>query len=242
MAYESLFKKPYPNGWEDFPSENTDITAEILNFYDRMFAHIEEGLVNLDKSCGSIPSLTNNLLATIAGTALDAVQGKALNDRIDGVDEVVGIETTVIDGVPHWRERGADTWSPFSSGQKSMVFALNVDTSQDGENAESGTASIAIPSENVESINIEMTEYFHDDSYTDSYFRVSCYQSKYTHTYGDLISTLYAEDMSVSGKSMTIDSSQLDTSTYPYIYISANVSNDWGSRNVGRCNIEVNFK
>lgn len=46
---------------------------------------------------GNAPALTNNLLATIAGTALDAVQGKILNDKItqlnsDLLDTSVGIE------------------------------------------------------------------------------------------------------------------------------------------------------
>lgn len=35
---------------------------------------------------GDTPSLTNNLLTTVAGTALDAVQGKALNDKITEVN------------------------------------------------------------------------------------------------------------------------------------------------------------
>lgn len=35
---------------------------------------------------GDTPALTNNLLATVAGTALDAVQGKALDDRITEVN------------------------------------------------------------------------------------------------------------------------------------------------------------
>ena len=233
------------NNYEAFYSFREGAREDIENLQAEDITikkSIETLGTRLDGVEDNTPSLTNNLLATEAGTALDAVQGKVLNDKIKVVDDAVGIETTVIDGIPNWRERGADTWCPFSSAQKSMVFALGVDTSQDGENAESGSASIAIPSENVESINIEMTEYFHGDSYTDSYFRVYCYQSKYTHAGSKLISTLYTDDMSVSGESMTIDSSQLDTSTYPYIYISAEVSNDWGDRNVGRCSIEVNFK
>ena len=34
----------------------------------------------------SIPTVTNNLLATESGTALDAVQGKAINDKIGSTD------------------------------------------------------------------------------------------------------------------------------------------------------------
>jgi hypothetical protein len=38
--------------------------------------------------------LTNNLLATVAGTALDAVQGKALDDKITTINQNLGFNTT----------------------------------------------------------------------------------------------------------------------------------------------------
>lgn len=44
MSYTPLFEKEYENGWEDFPSEDTLITAHALNMYDDTFEHIEEYL------------------------------------------------------------------------------------------------------------------------------------------------------------------------------------------------------
>lgn len=56
-------------------------------------------------------SITNNLTATVAGTALDATQGKVLNDK--------GIQVSVYkgdDGNLHFRDwNGADTVIPFST-------------------------------------------------------------------------------------------------------------------------------
>ena len=54
---------------------------------------------------------TNNLAATVAGTALDAVQGKFLNDKGTQMNVYVGT-----DGNLHFRDwAGADTVIPFSA-------------------------------------------------------------------------------------------------------------------------------
>ena len=44
MAYTPIYEKPYENGWEDLPSENTPATADILDQYDDTFKYIEEYL------------------------------------------------------------------------------------------------------------------------------------------------------------------------------------------------------
>ncbi len=41
MSYTPQFEKEYEDGWEDFPSEDTLITAHSLNMYDGTFEHIE---------------------------------------------------------------------------------------------------------------------------------------------------------------------------------------------------------
>lgn len=41
MSYSPQFEKEYENGWEDFPSEDTLITAHSLNMYDGTFENIE---------------------------------------------------------------------------------------------------------------------------------------------------------------------------------------------------------
>ena len=44
MAYEREFTKPYPSGWENIPSHNTPVTAEIMDDYDDAIEHIEDFL------------------------------------------------------------------------------------------------------------------------------------------------------------------------------------------------------
>lgn len=41
-------------------------------------------------------SITNNLTTSTAGTALDAVQGNALNTRISAIEDITGIDGGVI--------------------------------------------------------------------------------------------------------------------------------------------------
>ena len=60
-----------------------------------------------------IPSVTNNLLATQQGTALDAVQGKALDDKISQIYSKLATAwadatTTdnVVDGAVQWHQWG----------------------------------------------------------------------------------------------------------------------------------------
>lgn len=61
-------------------------TVDLSNEFE---VHKDEMEVELDGIKTSIPSITNNLLATIAGTALDAVQGKALNDALTAFIEQI---------------------------------------------------------------------------------------------------------------------------------------------------------
>lgn len=44
MSYTPVFQKPYPDGWENLPSEDTPITAEALDGYDEAIVNIENYL------------------------------------------------------------------------------------------------------------------------------------------------------------------------------------------------------
>lgn len=69
---------------------------------------IKEEVDNIKKT-GHLP-IINNLTTEESGVGvLDAYQGKVLNDRL-------GVDIKLIDGVPNWSPRGADTWSPFKNG------------------------------------------------------------------------------------------------------------------------------
>ena len=48
MSYTPVFQKPYPDGWENLPSEDTPITAEVLDGYDEAIVSIEDYLQNND--------------------------------------------------------------------------------------------------------------------------------------------------------------------------------------------------
>lgn len=48
MSYTPIFQKPYPDGWENLPSEDTPITAEALDGYDEAIESIEDYLQNND--------------------------------------------------------------------------------------------------------------------------------------------------------------------------------------------------
>ncbi len=59
----------------------------------------------------------NNLLATTAGSPLDAVQGKVLNDKIDSVNSSLGGLSFAQDADGKWGYKvGADTVIPFNEG------------------------------------------------------------------------------------------------------------------------------
>lgn len=46
--------------------------------------------------------------------------GSLYNENRYNYNDSLGVDIKLIDGVPNWSERGADTWSPFSS--KPVVF------------------------------------------------------------------------------------------------------------------------
>jgi hypothetical protein len=73
----------------DFDDENLigQVTMQRLN-------DIEDNFDNIKPHALKNP--TNNLLATVAGTALDAVQGKALNDRCSAISEKLLVSTNVL--------------------------------------------------------------------------------------------------------------------------------------------------
>lgn len=98
------------------------ITEDLSNHNTSASAHSDiRDLISGLTVSGSV-TLTNNLLATIAGTALDATQGKALNDK----GEQMAFYQNEEDGMWHFRDwNGADTVIPFNqSGFGNVYFAL----------------------------------------------------------------------------------------------------------------------
>ena len=97
------------------------ITEDLINHNISASAHSDiRDLISGLAVSGSV-TLTNNLLATIAGTALDATQGKALNDK----GEQMAFYKSEEDGMWHFRDwNGADTVIPFSGGNHEVTGYL----------------------------------------------------------------------------------------------------------------------
>lgn len=74
MAYEKQFTNPYPNGFEDSPSTNTPVTAEVLNMYGRTLLALEEFAANNEGGQGepgedgvSVSSIEQTTTSTESG-------------------------------------------------------------------------------------------------------------------------------------------------------------------------------
>ena len=65
----------------------------------------------METKVGAIKGITTSTNVTEEGYAADATTVAALNDSLGG------LEFTIVDGQPQWKERGADTFNPFSGGK-----------------------------------------------------------------------------------------------------------------------------
>lgn len=83
-------------------------------------------------------TLTNNLLATVPGTALDAVQGKVLDDKIEAVnaslDDLGGFKPVIDETtgeITGYKTEigGADTVFPFRSGNTPCMVLTTINSS-----------------------------------------------------------------------------------------------------------------
>ncbi len=184
-------------------------------------------------------SVTNNLIATAAGTALDAVQGKVLNDRISNLDGVVGIETALIDGVPNWRERGADTWCPFKSG--ALEFNMTAYVSADMA-APYGYNRLIFSRELIESVSMEILKY---EKYTDGYYSIqvdACTADLSNST--NLCAAIIYSDVDV-GKVITATKAKIAalSSTYSAIKLQWTLSDDDSdAAPKAECRVIINLK
>ncbi len=90
-----------------------------------MFGKIKKWFTDL--KAGAFSGVANNCTTTEEGSVLDARQGKMLLEEIEELKKVdeeinsnIGFDTKLVDGVPNWSPRGADTWSPFRSRIKKV--------------------------------------------------------------------------------------------------------------------------
>lgn len=80
----------------------------------------EEVLMDVSRSEGTVSQ---------AGDAFSAANMNNLEQRIknefDTVNSSLGVDIKLIDGVPYWSERGADTWNPFKPTITDYVNWIN---------------------------------------------------------------------------------------------------------------------
>lgn len=126
--------------WENKENIESGETTSVI------FGKIKKWLSDLRE--GAFATIVNHCLATAPGTVLDGRVGKDLqeqiralkqeNEKLKKVDEQInsnmGFDTKLVDGVPNWSPRGADTWSPFRSGAKLIDLGVynsstNIDVS-----------------------------------------------------------------------------------------------------------------
>lgn len=90
-----------------------------------IFGKIKKWFVDLKDA--AFCSVVNHCLTTEPGTVLDGRVGTDLQEQINGLKQAderinsnIGFDTKLVDGVPNWSPRGADTWSPFRSRIKKV--------------------------------------------------------------------------------------------------------------------------
>lgn len=125
--------------YEKVKSENADWAKEKQEAFDKWFENIKNQLeddvaANLQKQIGALANLKTTNKSDLV-SAINELAEKEI-DVLDTMEEVEantdpgkvagalalkeeaernGIDTKLIDGVPHWSARGADTWNPFKT-------------------------------------------------------------------------------------------------------------------------------
>ena len=80
--YEKVFTKPYEDGYEDLPSQNTPITASTLNDKDAAIEHIENFLDGKEVVAPTDISLWNNVQNLYQYALVDKVA--QINTNVEG--------------------------------------------------------------------------------------------------------------------------------------------------------------
>ena len=121
--------------------QNGDL-VRIANNYSIIQADWNEEDINKSSHIKNQPTTLKTLDEIAASSNEGALAGatalKELMEKLDNTGSNLDIDIKLIDGVPHWSERGADSWSPFSSGSTSeieiipLVPTLTSNTGSDG--------------------------------------------------------------------------------------------------------------
>lgn len=129
MSYTPVFQKPYPDGWENLPSEDTPITAEALDGYDEAIVNIEGYLedneiisVEANPQDASTDSLTKIKIGGTVYSVLGGGGASSLNDLSDVTITSASQGQVLIRGASNWENANLT---------KSNVGLGNVDNTSD---------------------------------------------------------------------------------------------------------------
>ena len=109
--------------------QNGDL-VRIANNYSIIQADWNEEDINKSSHIKNQPTTLKTLDEIAASSNEGALAGatalKELMEKLDSTGSNLDIDIKLIDGVPHWSERGADSWSPFSNGEGEKVDVVDV--------------------------------------------------------------------------------------------------------------------
>lgn len=107
--------------WADYPATTTPVNATNLNKMDK-------GIADLTREVNSVESSVSNL-----------------NSSLRDID----LRYNATDAVPEWKERGADTWRPFSSGP-SLDYGIEITSTEQQTSFENGQYVMWLDGYNVD--------------------------------------------------------------------------------------------
>ena len=93
---------------------------------------------NMETKVGAIKGITTSTEVTEEGYAADATTVAALNSSLGGLDIRFNAET----GKPEWKERGADTFNPLSSGNFTITVNIVARTRYQSNSFVAGSVTI----------------------------------------------------------------------------------------------------
>ena len=92
----------------------------------------------METKVGAIKGITTSTEVTEEGYAADATVVAALNSSLGGLDIRFNSET----GKPEWKERGADSFNPFSCGNFTITVGIVARARYTGNNFVAGSITI----------------------------------------------------------------------------------------------------
>lgn len=125
------------------------VSLEDVTTYDQVGSNFGAGQMNATNAAVNESADKNRVIQDI-----EAIRNVTEDGYIAGalalkqVDSSLGVDIKLIDGVPQWSARGADSFSPFSGGLDKLtyIYQKSVETTHDGK---TGSASVSYTIDNA---------------------------------------------------------------------------------------------